>query len=192
MLFSIKSKEKHVTMIHSKEVFEMITLERYEIIKKWGNYLFMFHGKEANEINKGKLKNILDKMILTTEFQWKPIPQTKGIEVSFALGSIEVHAENQYFMITMDAETRNRLQTFKSEQQTEKETEPKETIPETQEVQETYENISPKVETKQEETLPISSTSPVQTKPKKQEFVGESVFLGFIDESDEELMIETP
>lgn len=184
MLFSIKSKEKHVTMVHSKEVFEMITIERYEIIKKWGNYLFMFHGKEANEINKGKLKNILDKMILTTEFQWNPIPQTKGIEVSFALGSIEVHSEKQHFMITMDVETRNRLQTFKSEQQTE----PKETVSQIQETKETYENIPPKVETKTEETLPTSSTSPVQTKQKKKEFVGESVFLGFIDESDEELM----
>lgn len=167
----------------------MIALERYEIIKKWGNYLFMFHGKEANEINKGKLKNVLDKMILTSEFQWQPIPQTKGIEVSFALGTIEVHNENQYFMITMDAETKNRLQTFKNEQQVEqKEVEVEVEV----EKQETSEKIIPTVETRQEETLPTSSTSPVQTKSKKQELVGESVFLDFIGEADEVLMTETP
>lgn len=173
----------------------MIAIERYEIIKKWGNYLFMFHGKEANEMNKGKLKNILEKMILTNEFQWKSIPQTKGIEVSFELGSIEIHNEDQRFVVTMDVETRNRLQTYKEQQnQTEQHIEKQTEQHIEQPVQEQI--IHETVERKEEpkiEPIPItSSASPVQTKPKKQEFIGESVFLGFIDESDEELMKETP
>ena len=169
----------------------MIAIERYEIIKKWGNYLFMFHGKEANEMNKGKLKNILEKMILTNEFQWKSIPQTKGIEVSFELGSIEIHNENQHFFVTMDVETRNRLQTYK-EQQNQTEQQMEQHIEQQMQEQIIHETVEIKKESKPEPIPVTSSASPVQTKPKKQEFIGESVFLGFIDESDEELMKETP
>lgn len=88
----------------------MFTQERYMIIKKWGNHLFSFHGGEINKATKGLFAVALKKMLETKEFNVATDKTEGTVTISFALGSIVVKTKNQRFDVSMDAETKKRLQ----------------------------------------------------------------------------------
>ena len=90
----------------------MITPERYEVIKKFGNVLFMFHLKQASPQNKEKLKNLLKKMVLTKEFHWTTNPLTKEVVVTFWLGKMTVTVGQDNFLVHIDEQTRENLKKY--------------------------------------------------------------------------------
>jgi len=95
-----------------KEAINMVTRERYEVIKKFGNALFKFHQKQASPDNKEKLRNMLKKMVLTNEFQWTTNQQTKEVIVTFELGQMVVTVGEQLFTVKIDEVTRENLKKY--------------------------------------------------------------------------------
>ena len=186
----------------------MITRERYEVIKQWGNYIFSFNGKAANAENREKLKKILKKILLTKEFKWIPDKVTKIIHVKFALGSFQIQTVNEKFLVTMDEETRRKLKEFRDE-----ETESMKNLykiadessyerngstmmyedytnaeyhEENHESAKAKPNEIPQQEKKEEPILKIEpSASPNETKEEdEEEFTGESVFMDLLGKGE--------
>lgn len=164
----------------------MVTNEQYEIIKKWGNYLFLFNRKEANGENKEKLKNILQKILLTNAFTWKTDKGTGIIHVQFALGNIQVKVENGLFCVSMDAETNRRLREFKSENHQpvhneEVPVERKEEVTTLPSAELTHSTETDSQEIAKIEPNPSGINQEMKKEEKEEEFQGESVFLNFLD-----------
>ncbi|PGK51488.1 hypothetical protein CN918_27230 [Priestia megaterium] len=98
----------------------MVTPERYAVIKKFGNALFMFHQKQASPENKEKLRNLLKKMVLTNEFQWNTNQATKEVIVTFELGQMVITVGEKEFHVHIDPQTRHNLKKFGRDSHTQK------------------------------------------------------------------------
>jgi len=150
------------------------------IIKKWGNHLFSFHGGEINKATKGLFAVALQKMLETKEFNVATDKTEGTVTISFALGGIVVKTKNQRFDVSMDAETKKRLQAYqakfgirKTSAETTKEL-TKETPSET--------NSSASIETENPTAEQSPSHKDVVNETKKDEKPrGRSIFMTFVE-----------
>jgi len=163
-----------------RRCINVFTQERYMIIKKWGNHLFSFHGGEINKATKGLFAVALQKMLETKEFNVATDKTEGTVTISFALGGIVVKTKNQRFDVSMDAETKKRLQAYqakfgirKTSAETTKEL-TKETPSET--------NSSASIETENPTAEQSPSHKDVVNETKKDEKPrGRSIFMTFVE-----------